>query len=80
MYRENHKPKTKYQKENKTYQEIIQVHGLLRCTSANGCGSLWNRDVNGCLNIRMLAIDALSGRERHKTFRREKQPKVIHVN
>jgi transposase len=68
--RKNHKPITKYQKENGTYQEIIQVHGLLRCSSANGCGSLWNRDVNGCLNIRMLAVDALSGRERHKTFQR----------
>lgn len=70
--RENHKPQTKYQKENGIYQEMIQVHGLLRCTSANGCGSLWNRDVNGCLNIRMLALDALSGRERHNTFQREK--------
>jgi transposase len=81
LYRENHKPQTKYQKENKTYQEIIQVHGLLRCSSANGCGSLWNRDVNGCLNIRMLAVDALSGKERHKTFQREKQPLTrIHVN
>jgi len=81
LYRENHKPQTKYQKENGTYQEIVQVHGLLRCSSANGCGSLWNRDVNGCLNIRMLAVDALSGRERHKTFQREKQPLTrIHVN
>lgn len=73
---------TKYQKENKTYQEIVQVHGLLRCSSANGCGSLWNRDVNGCLNIRMLACDALSGKERHKTFQREKQQPLtrIHVN
>ncbi len=43
-----------------------------RYSSANGCGSLWNRDVNGCLNIRMLA--ALCGRERHKTFER------IHAN
>jgi hypothetical protein len=70
LYRKNHKPIKKYQKENGTYQEIVQVHGLLRCSSANGCGSLWNRDVNGCLNIRMLAVDALSGRERHKTFQR----------
>jgi len=82
LYRENHKPQTKYQKENKTYQEIVQVHGLLRCSSANGCGSLWNRDVNGCLNIRMLGVDALSGKERHKTFQREKQQPLtrIHVN
>jgi transposase len=75
-WRENHKPPKKYQKENDTYQKIVQVHGLLRCSSANGCGSLWNRDVNGCLNIRMLAVDALSGRERHKTFQREKQPLI----
>jgi len=54
---------------------------LLRCSSANGCGSLWNRDVNGCLNIRMLGVDALSGKERHKTFQREQQPLTrIHVN
>jgi hypothetical protein len=88
-WRENHKPPKKYQKENGTYQEEILVHGLLRCTSANGCGSLWNRDVNGCLNIRMLAVDALSGKERHKTFQRESLTKLnknrqrlhgIHVN
>jgi transposase len=80
LYRENHKPVTKYQKENKTYKEIIQVHGLLRCSSANGCGSLWNRDVNGCLNIRMLAIDALSGKERHKTFQRESLNKTTTIS
>jgi hypothetical protein len=66
MYRENHKPI----RNKETYKEQILVHGLLRCTSANGCGSLWNRDVNGSLNIRMLALESLNGRERPKEFQR----------
>ncbi len=28
----------------------VKVHGLLRCK--NGCGTLWNRDLNAALNIR----------------------------
>ena len=61
LYRESHKPKN--------YGEITQVHGLLRCSSVNGCGSLWNRDVCGSLNIRNLAQEAIAGRERPETFR-----------
>jgi transposase len=71
MLRKNYKPPKKHQIENGTYKEEIIVHGLLRCTSANGCGSLWNRDVNGSLNIRMLALKALGGQERPLGFRRE---------
>ena len=77
LYRKNHKPV----RNKETYREIVQVHGLLRCTSANGCGSLWTRDVNGCLNIQMLALNALSGLERPKEFKRSEQPLTeIHVN
>lgn len=62
LYRESHKPKT--------YGQMMLVHGLLRCNSANGCGCLWNRDVNGCLNIRMLALEAIAEKERPLAFRR----------
>ena len=44
----------------------------LRCKSTNGCGRLWNRDVNGSLNIRMLALDALKKRKRNIKFQRYK--------
>ena len=54
-WRENHKPV----RNKQTYQKTILVHGLLRCNSVNGCGVIWNRDVNGCLNIQMLAQQAL---------------------
>ena len=63
LYRVSHRPKT--------YGETQLVHGLLRCTSVNGCGCLWNRDVNGCLNIRMLAQQAFDKKERPIAFRRE---------
>jgi len=62
LYRESKKPKT--------LGQIQLVHGLLSCQTVNGCGSLWNRDVNGCLNIRMLALAALRGEERPEAFRR----------
>jgi hypothetical protein len=71
MLRKNHKPPKKHQLEKGTYKEEIIIHGLLRCTSANGCGSLWNRDVNGSLNIRMLALKALGGQDRPLEFQRE---------
>ena len=69
-WRENHKPI----RNEETYQETILVHGLLRCQSANGCGTIWNRDVNGCLNIQMLAEKALNNRRRPLEFRRP--PKI----
>ena len=52
----------------KNYGQIILVHGLLRCSSENGCGSLWNRDVCGSLNICYLAREAIAGRERPQAF------------
>lgn len=62
LYRPSHK--------QRNLGENTLVHGLLRCTSVNGCGSLWNRDVNGCLNICMLAHTAVQKEERPFSFRR----------
>jgi transposase len=67
--RESHKPKDVINKETGE-KKIIVVHGLLRCTSANECGRLWNRDVNGALNIRLLALAAFSGQVRPAAYRR----------
>lgn len=61
LYRPSKKPK--YLGQN------ILVHGLLGCQSVHGCGRLWNRDVNGSLNIRMLALLAFQGIERPLAFR-----------
>ena len=66
MWRKNHKPVRNIQ----TYRDIIEVNGLLRCNSVNGCGVTWNRDVNACLNIRMIAENSLFGRERPCAFQR----------
>jgi hypothetical protein len=56
-------------KKPKYFGQNILVHGLLGCQSVNGCGRLWNRDVNGSLNIRMLALLAFQGIERPLAFR-----------
>src|SRR5271167_3362736 len=39
------------------------VHGLLRCTT---CSRIWNRDVNGAINILHIAKAALGGDQRPK--------------
>jgi len=67
MYRKNHKPI----KNPETYKKTILVHGLLRCKSVKECGSLWNRDVNGCLNIRMLSERLLKGNSIPLAFQRQ---------
>jgi len=64
LYRESKRPKT--------LGQMHLVHGLLSCQTANGCGCLWNRDVNGCLNIWMLALAAFQKNERPEAFRRER--------
>lgn len=64
LYRESKRPKT--------FGQMHLVHGLLSCQTANGCSCLWNRDVNGCLNIRMLALTAFKKEERPLAFRRER--------
>ena len=64
LYRESKRPKT--------LGQMHLVHGLLSCQTANGCGCLWNRDVNGCLNIWMLALAAFQKNERTEAFRRER--------
>lgn len=43
------------------------VHGLLKCKT---CECFWNRDVNGALNIALLAWLALTGRPRPSVFTR----------
>jgi hypothetical protein len=69
--RRNRVRRTQYQKEMQIYRKNILVHGLLRCKSKKECGRLWNRDVNGSLNIRMLAILALSKKDRPEAFKRQ---------
>jgi len=54
----------------KTFGQNVLVHGLLRCQSQHECKSLWNRDVNGSLNIRMLANLETLGQERPIAFQR----------
>jgi transposase len=67
---EMHKFRYQPSKKPKTLGQNILVHGLLSCNTEHGCSKLWNRDVNGSLNIRSLAIEALNGRERPLAFRR----------
>lgn len=43
------------------------VHGLLRCTE---CNTLWNRDVNACVNMQHIAEAALRGEARPIHLRR----------
>ena len=38
--------------------ETILRHGLLRCKT---CGRLWNRDLNGSLNIHKVMVEIISG-------------------
>ena len=66
----NKKWLTRPSRRPRTFGQPILVHGLLRCQSAQECGSIWNRDVNGCLNICMLADMALRGEERPQEFTR----------
>jgi transposase len=69
----NETSKFRYQpsKKPKTLGQNILVHGLLRCNSVQECGRLWNRDVNGSLNILLLANEALRGHGRPIAFRRD---------
>ena len=45
------------------------VHGLLKCQT---CSKLWNRDVNGAINILQIAKCELSGNPRPAQFCRTK--------
>jgi hypothetical protein len=53
----------------KTLGRFTLVHGILRCTNQE-CRTTWNRDVNGCLNIRQLAVQAINGQSRPEAFKR----------
>ena len=46
---------------NKREKRTVPVHGLLRCNNNESCGRLWNRDVNGYLNILEIAESILRG-------------------
>ena len=47
--------------------ETILRHGLLRCKT---CGRLWNRDLNGSLNIHKVMVDTISGKDRPAYLKR----------
>ena len=56
--------------------EMILVHGLLRCK--NECGyehqpSYWNRDCNASINIYRIAKSAVEGKERPEYLKRSHQ-------
>ena len=49
-------------KNPKPYKDnLILVHGLLKCQS---CNTMWNRDVNGASNIYKIAYNAIHKKER----------------
>ena len=61
--RRNPKLKKKYKDtikfRNKPHEipEIVSVHDLLKCKT---CERLWNRDLNGSLNIREIAVSIIN--------------------
>lgn len=46
-----------------------QVHGLLSCTNLN-CNKLWNRDINGSLNILEIGNSIITNGDRPSCFKR----------
>ena len=64
-------------KKKKSKGKNITVHGLLRCQSLHECRTLWNRDVNGALNIRMLGLKAIHEEIRPGAFCRGKSLKNV---
>src|SRR5205807_4489765 len=50
---------------------IVEVHGLLRCTSAK-CGTVYNRDYNACQNMILIAENAINGKIRPQYLSRKK--------
>ena len=57
--RTHYEKKRIYHKWNKELgvneERSVWVHGLLRCDNNESCGKLWNRDMNGYLNILEIA-------------------------
>ena len=45
------------------------VHGLLRCKNVN-CSKYWDRDMNGCLNIREILLSLITKNVRPSWFSR----------
>ena len=54
-------------KKLESERQLRKVHGLLMC---NTCNRLWNRDVNGALNISRATRAALDGMERPQYLQR----------
>ena len=48
-------------------KNIITRHGLLECKT---CNRLWNRDMNGSLNILKICKEAIAGNERPAYLKR----------
>ncbi len=57
---EEEEEKEEEEKEEKDRRRILR-HGLLKC---NTCSKIWNRDMNGALNIGRIAIAILAGQDR----------------
>ena len=47
----------------------IKINSVLRCKN-NECGTVIDRDINGCKNIYNIFKNALEGKERPKAFLR----------
>lgn len=62
----------KKQAEKTSRREKIQrsIHGLLVCKT---CNTFWNRDLNGSLNIGLVAREYLAGRERPEYLNKQQQ-------
>ncbi len=67
-------PKPDKNKNNNTdtnkRKEKVLCNGLLKCKT---CNRIWNRDVNGSLNIFQIGMEALNGRERPLYLKRTKE-------
>lgn len=55
-------------KKPKMLGQLWLVHGL-SFQNASRCGTLWNRDVNACSNMRIPALGGLTAEERPMAFR-----------
>ena len=59
--KKKYKDTIKFRNKQHEILEIVSVHGLLKCKT---CERLWNRDLNGSLNIREIAVSIIHGNGR----------------
>jgi hypothetical protein len=68
--------------KNSEGKEVL-INGLLQCQNDNcakgHCKRIFNRDLNGALNILEIAQAIIKGKQRPKKFRRDKKDKNIVV-